>query len=70
MPNSKGAGDMNERKLNTVLKMINENINLQRRNAPDSAVATDAREENRRLFALLDSHGIAPTGELHKAALA
>lgn len=61
---------MNERKLKRLLAMVNENVNIQRQNPPDSQAATDAREENRRLFALLDSHGIAPAGEMHKEALA
>jgi hypothetical protein len=49
---------MNERKLKHVMAMVNENVNIQRQNPPDSQAATDAREENRRLFALLDSHGV------------
>lgn len=61
---------MTDDSLRKTLKIINTNINVQRRNHPDSAEATGAREENRRYFALLDSHGINPTAEwIHEMTL-
>ena len=53
---------MNKRKQQHVIAMVKENFDIQRRNRPDSQEATDAREENRRLFALLDSHGVGLEG--------
>lgn len=54
---------MTEYKRQRIMRMIADNVNAQRRNAPGSQTATDAREENQRLFALLDSHGIAVSDE-------
>ena len=61
---------MNNRKLAHTIELINGNINVQRQNAPDSTAATEAREENKRLFALLDSHGVQRTEELMAGMLA
>lgn len=60
---------MTNQKLQHALRLIRYNINIQRANCPDSAAATEAREENQKLFALLDKHGVQPTAAIQQAML-
>jgi hypothetical protein len=61
---------MKDQKLQHVVSLIRDNINTHRANCPDSEAATEAREENQKLFALLDKHGVQPTAAIQQAMLA